>query len=128
MDIKDIRKIVRPAILPTTIEDENGEILIKAIKEYTSDIALRVNQLIELLDVEEEIVEPDNPLLADIVFSLPDPSTPVWRVTVTQPANGYITVNGEVGTTFTFAAGTQVTVQAFGNTNYTVAGLFEEVR
>ena len=46
-----------------------------------------------------------------------------YTITVTQPANGKITVNGTVGTSFTFNAGTSVTVQATANSGYKVAAL-----
>ena len=46
-----------------------------------------------------------------------------YTITVTQPANGKITVNGTVGTSFTFNAGTSVTIQATANSGYKVAAL-----
>lgn len=46
-----------------------------------------------------------------------------YTITVTQPANGNITVNGQVGTSFTFDYGTQVTIQANANSGYKVTSL-----
>ena len=46
-----------------------------------------------------------------------------YTITVTQPANGKITVNGNVGTSFTYNAGTSVTIQATANSGYKVAAL-----
>ncbi|STY71324.1 Uncharacterised protein [Megamonas hypermegale] len=46
-----------------------------------------------------------------------------YTITVTQPANGKITVNGSVGTSFTYNAGTSVKVQATANSGYKVTAL-----
>ena len=46
-----------------------------------------------------------------------------YTITVTQPTNGKITVNGTVGTSFTYNAGTSVTVQATANSGYKVTAL-----
>ena len=46
-----------------------------------------------------------------------------FTITVAQPANGNITVNGQVGTSFTFNYGTQVTIQANANSGYKVTAL-----
>lgn len=46
-----------------------------------------------------------------------------YTITVTQPANGNITVNGQVGTSFTFNYGTQVTIRANANSGYKVTAL-----
>lgn len=46
-----------------------------------------------------------------------------YTITVTQPANGKITVNGSVGTSFTYNAGTSITVQATANSGYKVTDL-----
>ena len=46
-----------------------------------------------------------------------------YTITVTQPANGKITVNGNVGTLFAFNAGTSITVQATANNGYKVTAL-----
>ena len=47
-------------------------------------------------------------------------TTPYWThtVTVVQPTNGTIYVNGQIGTSFTFSRGTQVTVQLVPTTGY----------
>lgn len=47
-----------------------------------------------------------------------------YTITVTQPANGRIEVNSQVGTSFTYNAGTKVTVQAFANSGYKVTALY----
>ena len=41
-----------------------------------------------------------------------------YQIQVVQPANGKITVNGTVGTSFTFTHGTQITVAATPNSGY----------
>lgn len=46
-----------------------------------------------------------------------------YTITVTQPANGKITVNGSVSTSFTYNAGTSVKVQATANSGYKVTDL-----
>lgn len=46
-----------------------------------------------------------------------------YTITVTQPDNGKITINGITGTTFTFNANTSITVQAIANSGYKVAAL-----
>lgn len=46
-----------------------------------------------------------------------------YTITVIQPANGKITINGSTGTSFTFDAGTQITVQAIANNGYKVTAL-----
>lgn len=46
-----------------------------------------------------------------------------YTITVTQPTNGKITINGITGTTFTFNAGTSITVQAIANDGYKVTSL-----
>lgn len=47
-----------------------------------------------------------------------------YTVSVTQPANGNITINGKVGTSFAINHGTKVTVQANANSGYTVEALY----
>lgn len=46
-----------------------------------------------------------------------------YTITVTQPSNGNITVNGQVGTSFTFDYGTTITIQANANSGYKVTEL-----
>lgn len=46
-----------------------------------------------------------------------------YTIAVIQPINGKITINGSTGTSFTFNAGTQITVQAIANNGYKVTAL-----
>lgn len=46
-----------------------------------------------------------------------------YTIAVIQPINGKITINGSTGTSFTFDAGTQITVQAIANNGYKVTAL-----
>ena len=45
-------------------------------------------------------------------------------ITVEQPANGRIEVNGQVGTSFTFNYGTKVKIELKANTGYTPSALY----
>ena len=49
-----------------------------------------------------------------------------YTVTVQQPENGYITVNGQTGTEFTIRHGDSINVQAYANDGYEVEGLYIE--
>lgn len=47
-------------------------------------------------------------------------------ITVQQPTNGHITVNGQTGTSFAINHGSQVTVEAVADSGYVVEGLYME--
>lgn len=59
----------------------------------------------------------------DYVISASPATIKRYTITVTQPSNGNITVNGQVGTSFTFDYGTTVTIQANANAGYKVTEL-----
>lgn len=59
----------------------------------------------------------------DYVISATAATIKRFTITVSQPANGNITVNGQVGTSFTFDYGTSVTIQANANSGYKVTSL-----
>lgn len=59
-----------------------------------------------------------------ITISATTATLKVYTVTVEQPENGYITVNGETGTSFTYSHGTEITVQAYANDGYEVTALY----
>lgn len=47
-------------------------------------------------------------------------------ITVQQPTNGHITVNGQTGTSFAINHGSKVTVEAVADSGYIVEGLYME--
>lgn len=59
----------------------------------------------------------------NIIISATAATLKKYTITVTQPTNGKITINGSTGTSFIFDAGTQITVQAIANNGYKVTAL-----
>ena len=59
----------------------------------------------------------------NIIISATAATLKKYTIAVIQPINGKITINGSTGTSFTFDAGTQITVQAIANNGYKVTAL-----
>ena len=62
----------------------------------------------------------------NVSISASDATIKIHTVTVTQPENGTITVNNEVGTTFKFNHGTEVTIDATADEGYEIKNLIVE--
>lgn len=122
--IKQFTVTITQSLNQTITVKCNGQSYISSFKaNYGSTYTASVSTSNSVYYIPGTISSASGTITNNITISATAATLKKYTITVTQPANGKITVNGSVGTSFIFDAGTSITVQATANSGYKVTDL-----
>lgn len=122
--IKQFTVTITQSLNQTITVKCNGQSYISSFKaNYGSTYTASVSTSNSVYYIPGTISSASGTITNNITISATAATLKKYTITVTQPANGKITVNGSVGTSFIFDAGTSITVQTAANSGYKVTDL-----